>query len=354
MDTESAAHEPLEDLVDQDENAIERSLELLLAGLAGSLPIDRDMDLEVQQQASPNEVVNTQDEDRNDSEEDEIPRIEGDIEDKAMSPAGPTYRVQVVVPEISLEERAQYSTVHSDIVEFVFGEVPKEDHTTDWRVAFTDGRNELVGGSSSIQRAISFIWLFSRVSIVSMLEGYSWLLFCSSDFGKGNWISELLSIACPIHCRPEKYTPSFSSPASPLLISRLSCLEIAFSPNSSLCTHFSSYLQTTDLFPRYLRHNSSLLKTEELPSPGTIKASDRWISQICMAHGSASMRLKRPMSLNPNPWSQIAWTSMMRKTKSHFKRNGHGAYDFAQESPLSSSLAVLLEWPTKTSSMVLS
>ena len=52
MDIDYTLQEPLEGFVNQDENAIERSLELLLADLGGSngsLPIDGDMNMEAQQ-----------------------------------------------------------------------------------------------------------------------------------------------------------------------------------------------------------------------------------------------------------------------------------------------------------------
>ncbi|KAJ4133597.1 hypothetical protein NW768_005185 [Fusarium equiseti] len=157
MDIDYTVQEPIEDLVDPDENAIERSLELLLADLGGSngsLPVDGDINLEAQK-TLPNEEVTIQDEvemgngveEKVEEREEAIPRIEGDILDQSMSPAIPTYQVEVVIPEILPEERAEYSFVHSDIVESVMEEVHNDDLNAEYRVEFTDGREELISST---------------------------------------------------------------------------------------------------------------------------------------------------------------------------------------------------------------
>jgi len=185
MDIDYTIQEPIEDLVDQDENAIERSLELLLAdfgGSNGSLPVDGDMNVEAQR-TLPNEEVTMQNKDemgdgveeKEEEREEAIPRIEGDILDQSMSPATPTYRVEVVIPEMLPEERAEYSFVHSDIVESVLEEVLNDDLNAEYRVEFTDGREELVGGCSPILIQIAAIfacYLLLRGHIISFSKCY--------------------------------------------------------------------------------------------------------------------------------------------------------------------------------------
>ncbi|WXC43813.1 hypothetical protein QX201_003555 [Fusarium graminearum] len=141
METESMDHDPLQGHVDQDEDAIERSLELLRADLSEQhIPVDVAM-MEVEQ-TLPNQDNDVREANEPDEKEEEILRIEGDISDEVKPPTKPSYRVQVVVPEISLEERAQYSFAHSHIVESVLGEAVHD--TVEYRVEFTDGREELI------------------------------------------------------------------------------------------------------------------------------------------------------------------------------------------------------------------
>ncbi|QPC68724.1 hypothetical protein HYE67_010955 [Fusarium culmorum] len=141
METESMDHDPLQGHVDQDEDAIERSLELLGADLSEQhIPVDVAM-IEVEQ-TLPNQDNDVREANEPDEKEEEILRIEGDILDEVKPPTKPSYRVQVVVPEISLEERAQYSFAHSHIVESVLGEAVHD--TVEYRVEFTDGREELI------------------------------------------------------------------------------------------------------------------------------------------------------------------------------------------------------------------
>ncbi|KAM0220381.1 hypothetical protein ACHAQD_006104 [Fusarium lateritium] len=143
MEHDSPLYEPLGDLVNQDENAIERSLEWLLADLNGSngaLPTDMEVDVEAQQ--TPRETIDTQDHDNN-NKEDDPPQIKGDITEPVISPK-PTYRLEVAIPDMPMEQRSQYSTVISEIIEFVFGELPPDRGVISYRVEFTDGRQELI------------------------------------------------------------------------------------------------------------------------------------------------------------------------------------------------------------------
>jgi chromodomain-helicase-DNA-binding protein 4 len=146
MDAENSFYEPLESLINQDDNAIERSLEWLLAdlnGTNGSLPANVDMDRG--RQPTVHGKMNARDDDK----EEGIPQIEGDGSD-IFRLSRPSYRFEVAIPEMPIEKRNEYSAVHSDIVEFIFGELPPDHGIIKYRVEFTDGRQELVGGYSFI------------------------------------------------------------------------------------------------------------------------------------------------------------------------------------------------------------
>lgn len=210
METESMDHDPLQGHVDQDEDAIERSLELLRADLSEQhIPVDVAM-MEVEQ-TLPNQDNDVREANEPDEKEEEILRIEGDISDEVKPPTKPSYRVQVVVPEISLEERAQYSFAHSHIVESVLGEAVHD--TVEYRVEFTDGREELVGGYSFYSKS-SFICSWAALtslychftqqpllSIVSQLQVSVRRIQNRSYF----------STACLIHCRAHKYILFYSA-----------------------------------------------------------------------------------------------------------------------------------------------
>ncbi|KAF5567719.1 CHD1-transcriptional regulator [Fusarium phyllophilum] len=140
MDTESSTYEPLEGLIDQDDNAIERSLEWLLAdlnGSNGSLPPNADMDTERQPTARGN--MNA----RGENSEQDIPRIEEDGS-SVFRVSQPHYRFEVAIPEMPIEKRNEYLAVHSDIVEFISGELPPSRGIIKYHVEFTDGRQELI------------------------------------------------------------------------------------------------------------------------------------------------------------------------------------------------------------------
>jgi len=146
MDTENSPYEPLEGLVNQDDNAIGRSLEWLLADLNGnngSLPANADMD--TGRQPTARGKMNAQDEDK----EQDIPQIEDDGS-SIFRLSQPSYRFEVAIPEMPIEKRNEYSAVHSNIVEFIFGELPSSRGIIKYHVEFTDGRQELVGGHSFI------------------------------------------------------------------------------------------------------------------------------------------------------------------------------------------------------------
>jgi hypothetical protein len=233
MNIDYKVQEPIEDLVDQDENAIERSLEFLLADLGGSngsLPVDGDMNVEAQR-TLPNEEVTMQDksetgdgvEEKEEEREEAIPRIEGDILDQSMSPATPTYRVEVVIPEMLPEERAEYSFVHSDIVESVLEEVLNDDLNAEYRVEFTDGREELVGGCSPIliqSAAIFACSLLPRGHIISFSKCYGAIIRSSALRHRG--VNTLAIVNGLPYSLPTSqiYTPLLCSPAPLLILSR--------------------------------------------------------------------------------------------------------------------------------------
>lgn len=146
MDTENSPYEPLQGLIDQDDNAIERSLEWLLADLNGnngSLPAHTEMNTERQPTAHGN--MNARGEDK----EQDIHQIEEDGSSISRL-SQPNYRFEVAIPEMPIEKRKEHSPVHSNIVEFISGELPPTRGMIKYRVEFTDGRQELVGGHSFI------------------------------------------------------------------------------------------------------------------------------------------------------------------------------------------------------------
>lgn len=146
MDTENSPYEPLEGLIDQDDNAIERSLEWLLADLNGnngSLPANTDMNTERQPTAHGN--MNARDENK---EQDIYQFEENGSSISRLSQ--PNSRFEVAIPEMPIEKRNEYSPVHSNIVEFISGELPPSRGIIKYYVEFTDGRQELVGGHSFI------------------------------------------------------------------------------------------------------------------------------------------------------------------------------------------------------------
>ncbi|CVK92562.1 related to CHD1-transcriptional regulator [Fusarium mangiferae] len=140
MDTENSPYEPLQGLIDQDDNAIERSLAWLLADLNGnngSLPANTDVNTERQPTARGN--MNARGEDK----EQDIHQIEEDGSSISRL-SQPNYRFEVAIPEMPIEKRKEYSPVHSNIVEFISGELPPSRGIIKYRVEFTDGRQELI------------------------------------------------------------------------------------------------------------------------------------------------------------------------------------------------------------------
>lgn len=87
--------------------------------------------------------------------------------DYASSPSTPTQRIQLNVPEIPLEIRMEYVSVHSEIVESVVEELAPNEGRVEYRVEFTDGREELVGRHSCLVRSIAcftricLLWLYA-------------------------------------------------------------------------------------------------------------------------------------------------------------------------------------------------
>ncbi|KAJ4265602.1 hypothetical protein NW762_004896 [Fusarium torreyae] len=142
MDLENPFYEPLEGLADDDGDAIERSLEWLLAdlnGANGALPSNTDETNPEAQSASHEEIK-----DRQEEKEEDLPRADSATPELIMPSIKPSNRFEVAIPEMSLEKRNEYSTVHSEIIEFVFGELLPRRGTVSYRVEFTDGRQELI------------------------------------------------------------------------------------------------------------------------------------------------------------------------------------------------------------------
>ncbi|KAK2681056.1 Helicase superfamily 1/2, ATP-binding domain [Fusarium oxysporum f. sp. vasinfectum] len=179
MDTENSPYEPLEGLVNQDDNAIGRSLEWLLADLNGnngSLPANADMD--TGRQPTARGKMNAQDEDK----EQDIPQIEDDGS-SIFRLSQPSYRFEVAIPEMPIEKRNEYSAVHSNIVEFIFGELPSSRGIIKYHVEFTDGRQELI----------------STAELVTLENGRVAL----ARFSQGLWPHELDDMSA----RKRKYIP---------------------------------------------------------------------------------------------------------------------------------------------------
>jgi hypothetical protein len=205
MEHDSPLYEPLRDLVNQDENTIERSLEWLLAdlnGADGALPTNMEVDVEAQQ--TPQETINIQDHEDNNKEHD-LPQIEGDITEPTTTPK-PTYRLEVAIPEMPMEQRSQYSTVASHIIESVFGELPPDRGVISYRVEFTDGRQELVGGFHFIQGSGMWLALFQEWPLSMLLDIAFRYSVAAVEVVTKIQIGELLLKACLIHCGSHKST----------------------------------------------------------------------------------------------------------------------------------------------------
>ncbi|KAG7145801.1 hypothetical protein HYQ46_005422 [Verticillium longisporum] len=54
---------------------------------------------------------------------------------------------EIVLPELSPEERARYREVHSDRVDFIYEEVAEQPYDPYYRIEYTDGRQHLVSES---------------------------------------------------------------------------------------------------------------------------------------------------------------------------------------------------------------
>lgn len=154
MDTDDVFYEPLEGFNtggDQD-NEIERSLQRLLADLKDD--------------GDPNPNPGTNDASTPDPESilDSVPTVEQEKhEQQTHDPTSESqvsipkigYTIQVAIPEMPLEKRMEYSVVRSEIVEFVFGELPLKRVQASYKVEFTDGRQESVGEYSSFKQGVA-------------------------------------------------------------------------------------------------------------------------------------------------------------------------------------------------------
>ncbi|KAH6899882.1 PHD/FYVE-zinc-finger like domain-containing protein [Thelonectria olida] len=73
---------------------------------------------------------------------------EGDVgafdDDSPTPQIAQNYRIEVVIPEMSLEEREKYDAVHSNVVESVISEVPLKEGEFCYKIEYTDGREDLI------------------------------------------------------------------------------------------------------------------------------------------------------------------------------------------------------------------
>ncbi|KAF4975261.1 hypothetical protein FZEAL_7928 [Fusarium zealandicum] len=141
MDIDHVVDESLEDFDNNpgaQDNNIERSLVQLLT--------DLDQNTETSPQpavedglAHDGEIL------REPVEEDALQQQEKDAAHKTPASV-PTLgsRIEVAIPEMTLEKRREYSFVRSDIIEAVFGELPPKRGHISYHVEFTDGREELI------------------------------------------------------------------------------------------------------------------------------------------------------------------------------------------------------------------
>jgi hypothetical protein len=155
MDTDDVFYEPLENFNtggDQD-NEIKRSLQRLLADLNDD--------------GDPNPNPGTNDDASAPDPEpalDSVPMVEQEgheqqthdtISESQVSIPKMGYTIQVAIPDMPLEKRMEYSVVRSEIVEFVFGELPLKRVQASYKVEFTDGRQESVGECSSFKQGVA-------------------------------------------------------------------------------------------------------------------------------------------------------------------------------------------------------
>ncbi|EEU45110.1 uncharacterized protein NECHADRAFT_80466 [Fusarium vanettenii 77-13-4] len=142
MDTDDVFYEPLEGFStggDQD-NEIERSLQRLLADLNDDEDPNPNPETDDDAVApDPEPAIDL--EPMVEQEEHEQETHDATSESQVSIPKM-GYTIQVAIPEMPLEKRMEYSVVQSEIVEFVFGELPLKRVQASYKVEFTDGRQD--------------------------------------------------------------------------------------------------------------------------------------------------------------------------------------------------------------------
>ena len=87
-------------------------------------------DFNVNKEASPPQAAATED---SHTPEETLPTVEG-----------PHSRIEVAIPELTQEQRLQYESVFSEIVEAILDKTVADNGLLSYHVQFTDGRDELV------------------------------------------------------------------------------------------------------------------------------------------------------------------------------------------------------------------
>ncbi|KAJ4327315.1 hypothetical protein N0V84_002213 [Fusarium piperis] len=143
MDTDDVFYEPLEgfNTGGNQDNDIERSLQRLLADLNDDGDPDPNPGTD-DDALSPDPEPTLQPVPTAEQEHEQSTHDATDEPLASIPKMG--YTIQVAIPEMPLEKRMEYSVVRSDIVEFVFGELPPKRGQVSYNVEFTDGRPELI------------------------------------------------------------------------------------------------------------------------------------------------------------------------------------------------------------------
>lgn len=66
----------------------------------------------------------------------------------------PSIRIEVLIPEISHAKRNEYLSIHSEIIEFVVGEISAKRGQSDYKVEFSDGREQQVRSRNTVDHII--------------------------------------------------------------------------------------------------------------------------------------------------------------------------------------------------------
>jgi hypothetical protein len=76
------------------------------------------------------------------------------------------HRIEVAIPEMSLQDRDEYDTVHSNVVESVISEVPLKEGEFCYKIEYTDGREDLVSEDPAFTCPSPSISLFCMQTLV--------------------------------------------------------------------------------------------------------------------------------------------------------------------------------------------